>query len=90
MSAPAERRVEFVMHMCNNGACLDVADWKCGFKNGSERLVEDCFDTGIKNGKPWDKLDAIRKLCGRQFMVFDGEFGSKTECEQANRRWGQK
>ena len=90
MSASVERRVDFLMHMCNNGACLNIADWKCGLKNGPERPVEDCFDAATRNAKPWDKLDAIRKICGRQFMIFDGEFGTKAECEQANRVWGQK
>jgi hypothetical protein len=90
VTASVERKVEFLMKMCNGGVCLAHADWACGFENGLENLVEDCFDAAIKNAKAWEKLGDIRRSCGRKHMVFDGGLGSKAECEKAGRVWGQK
>jgi hypothetical protein len=91
MKASSEDRVEFLVSLCNNGACLSVADWKCGFTNGNQGEVANCVENAVKDSKPWEKLDDIRKLCGRRFMVFDGGFGSKQECERDwHRLWGQK
>src|SRR5438874_8106633 len=64
MKSDVDKRVSFVMTMCNNGGCLSYKNWKCGFGIGHDREIEQCFDRLVRLVEPWEKLDRIRKHCG--------------------------
>ncbi len=100
MTAPTEKAVRWFSQMCDGGQCLHPTDWSCGFSipNATDEqarqyddAVKNCFSNALKRAKSWDKLDKLRQICGRQWIVFVGEpHGSKAECERKGRIWGDK
>ena len=81
-----EKQLYWATNACKDGACLSRADWKCGFANGDEALVQNCFFDLIQASEANTPLDTIRKTCGRLHMEFVGELYSKKEECPGN--WG--
>lgn len=90
VSASVATEVEFTMRMCRNGVCLTVADWRCGFVNGDDWDVSNCFDRLVRTVPPLTSLDKVRKMCGRLYMQFDPEqfHPTEKECKVEGGTWG--
>ena len=99
-TAPIEAQVKWASQMCRDGYCIHPSDWSCGFTvphaTDAEawlfsETVTDCFYKALERANPWDRLDKLRKICGRELMIFKGEpFGSEAECKSKERVWGKK
>ena len=91
MKADGATQSAFKANMCRNGGCIPYADWKCGFSNGLDSAVRECFDTVTKRVEPWEKLDRIAKFCGQTFAEFvDTQFSTAAACEKVSGVWGVK
>ena len=82
-----EKQLYWARKACIDGGCLSRTDWKCGFANGDETLMKNCFYDLIKVSEPHTTLDTIRKTCGRLHMEFVGELLSKKE--ECPGKWGE-
>ena len=81
-----DKQLYWARKACIDGACLSPKDWKCGFANGDETLVLNCFYDLIKASEANTTLDTIRKTCGKIHMKFVGElYSKKEECPD---KWG--
>ena len=72
--------VHWTMHMCNNGQCLTPRDWACGYENGDESAVYECFEHRAGEVPVWWKLDRLRKECGHSKMVYSGAYLDAKRC----------
>ena len=86
-SSSFDKQLYWKMHACNNGACLLLVDWRCGFSNGDEWEVSSCISEELKRADIGTNLDTIRKRCGRRHMEFVGEF--HTDKERCSGVWGK-
>jgi hypothetical protein len=90
-SSARDAKIFWLLNACDNGACLLVVDWKCGFDNGDEDLVHSCISSEIQTSDLGITLDTIRKRCGRAHMKFVGElYAEKSDCEELAGTWGKK
>ena len=91
LKASVEVQANFRMNMCYSGACLPVIDWRCGFGNGGDRDVDECFDLVVRQVETWEKLDRIRKYCGVKSAEFVGLANSiPDQCKKEGGTWGVK
>lgn len=91
MKASAEIRSEFTQHMCSNGGCLPIRDWRCGFSNGGDIAVARCVEKIMVGVEPWEKLDKIVKYCGSTHADFVNTLHSTpADCKKAGGVWGMK
>jgi hypothetical protein len=72
--------VYWTMHMCKNGHCLTHRDWECGYDNGDESAVDECFRRRAREVPVWWRLDELRIECGHSNMVYTGVFGDAKRC----------
>jgi hypothetical protein len=68
------------MHMCNNGRCLTSRDWACGYENGDQLAVDQCFQHRAEQVPVWWRLDRLRKECGHSLMVYTGVYLDQKRC----------
>ena len=74
--------VYWTMHMCSDGECLTHREWACGFENGPDSAVDECFSELSQSAPVWWSLDRVRKACGHRYMIHTGQFGDPKRCQE--------
>lgn len=79
-TARVKAAVHWTMHMCNNGECLTERDWACGYENGPDNAVYECFEQLADRVPVWWRLDRLRKECGHRHMTYAGTYRNEKRC----------